>query len=112
MFTQSQVLRTLRAADLQVRFEAVLSDARLRGRAAMARGVCASFDFVDACGRWQVASYVKALATLEDRGLVALRAPTNEYAAGIGLSLLPEPVPRCTRVLVRCKMYRAWPWCT
>ncbi len=62
----------------------------------MIHGVRASFGFVDVRGRLQVAGRVRSLVKLEDRGLVALPAPTNSYATGIDRRLLPAPaLPAC-----------------
>ncbi len=98
MFTQSQVLRTLRAPESQARLPAVLGDAALSTRAAIARRVCELFTFVDACGRLQVSTCARALSKLADRGRIALPAPTNNYAAGAGPRLLAEPVPAPERL--------------
>ena len=93
MFTQNQVLRTLSAPESQARLEAVVADKQLATRQAIAVRVCEVFKFADARGQWQVATCVKALSKLADRGRIALPALTNHFAAGAGPRLLPEAVP-------------------
>ena len=51
------------------------------------------FNFTDARGRLQIATYVTALTKLADRGRIDLPVPTNNYAAGAGPRLLPDAVP-------------------
>ncbi|GEM_PF-2241624 len=66
MFTQSQVLHTLSAPESQARLTAVVGDAALFTRAAIARRVCELFRFVDACGRLQVSTCARALSKLAE----------------------------------------------
>ncbi|MDE2833493.1 MAG: IS4 family transposase [Bacteroidota bacterium] len=93
MVTQNQVLRTLSAPESRDRIEAVVADPRFATRGAIAREMCKVFNFTDARGRWQIATCVKALTKLADRGRIDLPAPTNNYAAGAGPRLLPDAVP-------------------
>ena len=93
MFQQNQILRTLSEAQSQACLDGILADGSLKNRTAIARRVCAAFDFVDARGQLQVASCVKALSKLSDRGRIALPAPMNDHAAGASPRLLKEGVP-------------------
>ena len=93
MFRQNQILRTLSEAQSQACLDGILADESLKNRTAIARRVCAAFDFFDARGQLQVASCARALSKLSDRGRIALPAPTNDYAAGASPRLLKEGVP-------------------
>ena len=83
MAAQHQVLTTLRASVPRV--SALLRERRDLGRNATARRVCEAFGFLDARGRVQQASCLKALRTLDAEGLIEL--PAGQAAA-------PTPTPR------------------
>ena len=83
MEAQHQVLTTLRTSVPRV--SALLSERRDLGRNATARRVCEAFGFLDARGRVQQASCLKALRTLDAEGLIDL--PAGQHGA-------PTPKPR------------------
>jgi len=74
MWVQSQVQRTLSEPATLERVRALLREAPEAHRTAIADRLCAELGFVDARGRAQRASCLKALRVLERRGQIALPA--------------------------------------
>ena len=83
---QNQILSTLRAPDSQARLECIVAPDPLASRTLVGQRVCREFGFVDARGRTQLASCLKALKVLENSGRIALPAPRHHKRA---------PAPRC-----------------
>ena len=86
MMLQNQILSTLRAPDSQARLDCIVAPDTLASRTLVAQRVCREFGFVDARGRAQLASCLKALKVLENSGRIALPAPRHHKRA---------PSPRC-----------------
>ena len=92
---QSQISRTLGGAAARARIAAILSQEHFDSRSSFGRRVCEEFGFVDAAGRLQLASCMKALGSLAGSDpAIALPAPKTAavdnsprlLAAGV-----PEP---------------------
>ena len=83
---QNQILSTLRAPDSQARLDCIVAPDPLASRTMIGQRVCREFGFVDARGRAQLASCLKALKVLENSGRIALPAPRHHKRA---------PAPRC-----------------
>ena len=83
---QNQILSTLRAPDSQARLDCIVAPDPLASRTLVGQRVCREFGFVDARGRAQLASCLKALKVLENSGRIALPAPRHHKRA---------PAPRC-----------------
>lgn len=75
MRAQSQIKRTLSEPPGLARVQALMREAPLAHRTALADRVCTAFDFVDARGRAQRAGCLKALRALERNGQLVLPAP-------------------------------------
>lgn len=75
MRAQSQIKRTLSEPRSLAFVQAVLCEVPEAHRTALADRVCAEFGFIDACGRAQRASCLKALRALEREGEIVLPAP-------------------------------------
>ena len=86
MMLQNQILSTLRAPDSQARLDCIVTPDPLASRTLVGQRVCREFGFVDARGRTQLASCLKALKVLENSGRIALPAPRHHKRA---------PAPRC-----------------
>ena len=75
MLAQSQIKRTLSEPQGVARVLAVMREAPAAHRTGLADRVCAEFGFIDARGRAQRASCLKALRALEREGALVLPAP-------------------------------------
>lgn len=96
MERQNQIKRTLSAPESIEVVRRLLAEGAHASRAALAHATCSHFGFVDARGRTQIASCVKALRELERVGHFALPAPRagGRRRGQIGSPRrLGEPVP-------------------
>ena len=77
---QNQILSTLRAPDSQARLDSIVAPDPLASRTMIGQRVCGEIGFVDARGRAQLASCLKALKVLERSGRIALPGPPSSQA--------------------------------
>jgi len=92
MRSQSQIKRTLSEPQAVSQVLALLREMPEAHRTALADQVCAEFGFIDARGRAQRASCLKALRALEQAGRIVLPAPQTTPGCPRGRRL-EEPVP-------------------
>jgi len=98
MRAQSQIKRTLSEPPSLARVHALMREAPLAHRTALADRVCAAFGFIDARGRAQRAGCLKALRTLEHNGQLTLPPPRTAPGPGRARRLAhavapPQAVP-------------------
>jgi len=90
---QHQVLRTLREPQALRRVEALVRESDLAHRSALAERVCVQFGFIDARGRPQRSTCLKALRELERAGHLTLPPPRTRPGVArprrLGVALAP-----------------------
>ena len=103
---QHQILRTLREPEAIERVLALSEDPAPAHRSALAERVCAQFGFLDARGRPQRSTCLKALRALERAGHIVLPAPRTRPGPAHPRRL-PAPVPAPHKVPARAEQVRA-----
>ena len=95
MRQQHRILETISSPEGLARLSALIASESFPHRTALANRVCTEFGFVDARGRPQLATCLKALRTLHDRGSIQLPPPVTRGGHGTPRRLgHPVPPPR------------------
>ena len=95
MRQQHRILETISSPEGLARLSALIASESFPHRTALANRVCSEFGFEDARGRPQLATCLKALRTLHDRGSIQLPPPVTRGGHGTPRRLgHPVPPPR------------------
>ena len=107
MRAQSQIRRTLGAAEAVGRVAAILSEEEFASRRSVGRRICEEFDFRDGLGRLQVAGCLKALAALAQRSERIVLPPAGPGVPGGGRpALLADGAQLAAQVPERLEQVR------